>query len=51
MCIIVYKPEGATMPSTDTLRRCFEENPDGAGFMWPERGRVQLCLITSDLRI
>ena len=29
------------MPSTDTLRRCFEENPDGAGFMWPERGRVQ----------
>lgn len=42
MCIIVYKPEGAAMPSTDTLRRCFEENPDGAGFMWPERGRVQL---------
>ena len=30
------------MPSTGTLRRCFEENPDGAGFMWPERGRVQL---------
>lgn len=33
MCIIVCKPEGAAMPSTDTLRRCFEENPDGAGFM------------------
>lgn len=42
MCIIVYKPEGSEMPPADTLRRCFEENPDGAGFMWPEKGRVQL---------
>lgn len=42
MCIIVYKPEGSEMPSADTLRRCFEENPDGAGFMWPESGRVML---------
>ena len=42
MCIIVYKPEGSPMPPADTLRRCFEENPDGAGLMWPENGRVML---------
>lgn len=42
MRIIVYKPEGAAMPSADTLRRYFEEDPDGAGLMWPERDRVQL---------
>lgn len=33
MCIIVVKPENTSMPSMETLRTCFENNHDGAGFM------------------
>lgn len=33
MCIIVAKNKGVKMPSMDTLRNCFDNNPDGAGFM------------------
>ena len=42
MCIIVYKPEGEKLPSTDTLRACWENNPDGAGLMWPDGRRVHI---------
>lgn len=34
MCIIVYKPKGATI-SPDTLKACYMNNADGAGFMYP----------------
>lgn len=33
MCIIVAKNAGIKMPSMDILRNCFDNNPDGAGFM------------------
>lgn len=33
MCIIVYKSTGATFPTKDTLKTCFTNNSDGAGFM------------------
>lgn len=33
MCIIVAKNAGIKMPSNDILRNCFDNNPDGAGFM------------------
>lgn len=33
MCIIVAKNAGIEMPSDSTLRTCFNNNPDGAGFM------------------
>lgn len=36
MCIIVYKPQGRKLPSLDTLRACWDNNPDGAGIMWPD---------------
>lgn len=39
MCIIVYKPKGATVPLS-TLRRCWESNSDGAGFMFPSESSV-----------
>lgn len=42
MCVIVYKPEGKALPSMADLRRCFEANPDGAGFMWPAGGWVHI---------
>lgn len=35
MCVIVYKPIGKKLPSTKTLKECFEHNPDGAGYMLP----------------
>jgi len=34
MCILVIKKAGAVMPSKETLRICYTNNPDGAGFMW-----------------
>ena len=33
MCIIVAKPKNIAMPSMETLRNCFDNNPDGAGYM------------------
>lgn len=34
MCIIVYKKSGSKMPSEETLRLCFSNNPHGAGYMY-----------------
>lgn len=42
MCIIVIKPENTPMPDTETLRICFENNRDGAGFMFATGKTVQL---------
>jgi hypothetical protein len=33
MCIAIAKPAGVTIPR-DILENCFENNPDGAGFMY-----------------
>ena len=41
MCVIVYKPKGVAMPPLETLRACWERNPDGAGLMFPAGGRVR----------
>lgn len=32
MCVAVYKPANVKTPSLDTLKRCWDANPDGAGF-------------------
>ena len=32
MCVAIYKPENVQTPSLDTLKKCWEANPDGAGF-------------------
>lgn len=32
MCVAIYKPQGVQTPSRETLKRCWEANPDGAGF-------------------
>lgn len=34
MCIIVAKEKNSKLPSIETLRNCFTNNPDGAGFMY-----------------
>ena len=40
MCIIVYKPTTAKMPSKKTLQQCWFNNRDGAGYMFPSKGNV-----------
>lgn len=42
MCIIVYKPMGECNPSWKTLKTCFENNPDGCGFMYAENNVVHI---------
>lgn len=42
MCIIVYKEKGVDMPSSEVIRNCFDNNPDGAGYMYNFKGKVFL---------
>lgn len=40
MCIIVFKPSGEKMPKRKRLMKCWENNPDGAGYMFPSNNQV-----------
>lgn len=40
MCIIVAKEKYAPLPSKQILRNCFDNNDDGAGFMYTHNGKV-----------
>lgn len=42
MCIIVYKPMGEQFPKKETLKTCFTNNPDGAGYMYAYKDRVYI---------
>jgi hypothetical protein len=42
MCIIVYKPQNKAFPSMETLRTCFNRNPDGAGYMFTKNNQVEI---------
>lgn len=42
MCIAVYKPTGAKVPTNETLKTCFTGNPDGAGYMYASNGKVHI---------
>lgn len=42
MCIAIYKPENEDFPSKKTLQRCFEANPDGAGYMLAHGDKVHI---------
>lgn len=39
MCVIVSKP-GKVKITRETLQNCWDNNPDGAGFMYPKNGKV-----------
>jgi len=41
MCIAIYKPEDQVI-SKAALKRCFEANPDGAGFMFAEDNKLHI---------
>lgn len=40
MCIIVYKPTGVKIPSKKILHTCWDNNSDGAGYMFNFNNRV-----------
>ena len=42
MCIIAYKPNGIDFPSDTILKNCYDNNPDGAGFMYAYKGNVHI---------
>jgi hypothetical protein len=42
VCIAIVKEEGVEMPSKELLRTCWENNPDGAGFMFYRDGAVRI---------
>lgn len=41
MCIAIYKPEGKIIPY-NTLKECYDANPDGAGFMYAENKQLHI---------
>ena len=34
MCIAIIKPKNYEIPTKEELRTCWDNNPNGAGFMW-----------------
>lgn len=42
MCIIVYKPENKEFPTWATLETCFNNNPDGCGYMFVKNNQVNI---------
>lgn len=41
MCVIIHKPAGVKI-SSDVLRKCWNDNPHGAGFMFAHRGKLKI---------
>ena len=39
MCVAIYKPKGIKAPSIETLKKCWDANPDGAGLAWRTSGK------------
>lgn len=42
MCVIAYKPLNVAFPEEKILKNCFENNSDGAGFMYAFNGNVHI---------
>lgn len=42
MCIVVCKPKNIKLPSKEVLKRCFDYNSDGAGYMFAKDGVVNI---------
>lgn len=40
MCVICVKEKGVKMPSNETIRKMWQHNPHGGGFMWARGGEV-----------
>lgn len=44
MCILIMIPSKAQKPGEDILTQCWRSNPDGAGFMYPDRAASRLVV-------
>jgi hypothetical protein len=44
MCILIHIPSKAQRPNEAVLRECWTSNPDGAGFMYPDKTRNILAV-------
>lgn len=43
MCIIIVKDAGAKMPDNNTIKTCWNNNPDGAGLAWQDsNGQIHI---------
>lgn len=42
MCILIAKPKNVKMPSEETMKNCWESNPDGAGIAWSDGHKLFL---------
>ena len=42
MCIIIYSPEGVELPRRLTIQDSFDNNPDGAGYMFRANGKIMV---------
>lgn len=42
MCIAIGSPMGVTPPSIETLKKCWDNNPDGAGIAYNFKGQVKI---------
>lgn len=42
MCIAIIKPRGIEIPDRELLRKCWEINPDGGGFMYNDGTKVTI---------
>lgn len=40
MCVIIVKPIDTDIPSKATIRKCWQRNPDGAGYMYQHNDKV-----------
>lgn len=42
MCVIAVKPKGVNLPSEETLKKMWDNNSDGAGYMYNLDGKVHI---------
>ena len=42
MCVCIFKKAGKQLPSEQILSDCWLANPDGAGFCYPENGKIRI---------
>ena len=41
MCVCIWKPKDKKL-TKDVLAMCWDRNPDGAGYMWSQDGKVKI---------
>ena len=42
MCILIAKPKGVKSPTIEVMKKCWDNNPDGAGVSWSDGDKIVL---------